>query len=259
MYGYVALWETCHVGLPGCQRAPKGSPTDYAYAHTGITLTEEGDEVATANIGGGAGHAPIDHGAPPQFYDNTSTQLMRVKYGEDENGLYFAGALWPDVDDVEVERLRATAISGDWRWFASWRQAGGQYDFAGACLVNIPGYPMEAEGQITTAAGQMRDLVASSKSEVVYEDGSTVTIFSSPVSLSSDANEQEVSSMCDCNKTEETVEAETEEQIAAAAGGSQEQVDAVSMKLDEVLSRLISIEEAMMQVEADRIARKILE
>jgi hypothetical protein len=162
VYGYISLWDTCHAGLPGCVKPPQGSPSNYGYAHQGETETAEGELIATANIGGGAGHAPIEHGAPPEFYENTSTQLMRVRYGEDENGLWFSGALWPDVSDMDIAKIRASSISGDWRWMASYRASnGGEYDFAGACFVNIPGYPMASAGNVAMTEGEMQNIAAS--------------------------------------------------------------------------------------------------
>lgn len=174
VYGYISLWNTCHAGLPGCVKPPRGSASNYGYAHQGETMTAEGDLIATANIGGGAGHAPLDHGAPPQFYENTSTQLMRVRYGEDETGLWFSGALWPDVNDLDVARIRASSISGDWRWMGSWRDTGSGYDFAGACFVNIPGYPMANAGDAALSDGEMRNIAASVKSDERFSPPSGV-------------------------------------------------------------------------------------
>lgn len=165
VYGYVSLWDTCHAGMPGCVKPPKGSPSNYGFAHQGETMTAEGSLIATANIGGGAGHAPIDHGAPADFYENTSTQLMRVRYGEDDKGLWFSGALWPDVGELDVARIRASSISGDWRWMNSWRQTAAGYDFAGACFVNIPGFPMANAGDVALSDGEMRNIAASVKSD----------------------------------------------------------------------------------------------
>lgn len=163
VYGYIALWDTCHAGIGGCVRPPKGSPTDYEYAHQGETMTAGGEIIRTAVIGGGAGHAPMDAENPVEFYENSGTQLMRVRYGEDSEGLWFAGALWPDVNELDVARIRASSLSGDWRWHAAWRhtQSGG-YDFAGACLVNIPGFPMPADGHIGAKAGRLQSIAASS-------------------------------------------------------------------------------------------------
>jgi hypothetical protein len=163
VYGYIALWDTCHSGLEGCLRPPKGSPSDYGYAHQGETELEDGTIIATANIGGGAGHASLDeaNAAVPSFYENTNTQLMRVRYGEDDKGLWFAGALWPDVNELDIAKIRASPISGDWRWLGSWRESESGYDFAGACFVNIPGYPMANAGDVSLTSGQMQNIAAS--------------------------------------------------------------------------------------------------
>lgn len=174
VYGYVSLWDTCHAGMPGCVKPPKGSPSNYGFAHQGETMTANGTLIATANIGGGAGHAPIDHGAPADFYENTSTQLMRVRYGEDDKGLWFSGALWPDVTELDVARIRASSISGDWRWMNSWRQTAAGYDFAGACFVNIPGFPMANAGDVALSDGEMRNIAASVKSDERFSPPSGV-------------------------------------------------------------------------------------
>lgn len=166
VYGYIALWNACHVGMEGCVAPPQGSPSDYALAHTGETMTAEGELVATGNIGGSVGHAPEDLTPwdAASWYDNTATQLMRVAYGEDEHGLWYAGALWPHITDQGIAELRASSISGDWRWEAAWRNTdAGGFDYCGAVLVNAPGFPLEAAGGVSTEQGFMQSLAASAK------------------------------------------------------------------------------------------------
>lgn len=181
VFGYISLWNTCHAGMPGCVKPPKGSPSDYGYAHQGETETADGALIATANIGGGAGHAPIEHGAPPEFYENTSTQLMRVRYGDDEHGLWFSGALWPDVNDMDVAKIRASSISGDWRWMSSYRKVlGGAYDFAGACFVNIPGYPMASAGDVALSAGDMQNIAASFAARMTQDSNGNILAMYAP-------------------------------------------------------------------------------
>jgi hypothetical protein len=173
VYGYVALWDTCHVGLGGCVKPPKGSPTDYQYAHQGETVANDGSVVRTAVIAGGGNHAPVnmEKAFVPAYYENTGTQLMRVRYGEDENGLWFAGALWPDVSELQIAQIKASSVSGDWRWHAAWRETDSGFDLAGACFVNIPGYPMPTEGSVDSRAGRMRQLAASMGSGWIVTDG----------------------------------------------------------------------------------------
>lgn len=163
VYGYIALWNACHVGMPDCTPPPKGSPSDYDLAHTGMTMTAEGEEIPTANIGGGVGH--FGEGTAQQaarYHGDVTSQLMRVQYGEDDQGLWFAGALWPDVTELEVQRIRATSLSGDWRWVYGYRAGdNGAMDFTGAVLVNVPGFPLEADGGVSTQPGTYVDLAAS--------------------------------------------------------------------------------------------------
>lgn len=141
--GYVAPWGTCLLGgdPTKCVKAPS-SPSGYAAAMQGETLTAEGATVRTANIGGGINHAPMNPGLFSQkivdHYANVASQTMRVVYAEDDYGIYACGALWPDVTDLDVAKVRASALSGDWRW----RPELAAYDMAGSQLVSVPGYPL---------------------------------------------------------------------------------------------------------------------
>jgi hypothetical protein len=127
--------------------------------------------IDTAVIAGGMGHAPVDMNSAlvPSYYENSGTQLMRVRYGEDANGLWFAGALWPEVDERQVAEIRASSISGDWRWHASWRKANdGSLDFSGSCLVNIPGFPMRSSSSVGDKHGRPFALAASASVGEVF-------------------------------------------------------------------------------------------
>lgn len=148
IYGYLCHWGSVLMNGRSDQWKPPRSKTKYAYAHTGDTVCSDGSTVKTANLGGDAGHANVDMDDPDRlenlqsFYEDTSTQLARVAYGEDENGVWFAGACWPTVTDLDIAKLRASARSGHWAAIGDWRdihsgRAG--YELVGACLVNVPG------------------------------------------------------------------------------------------------------------------------
>ena len=176
VFGYVALWDQCHLTMGGCVNPPKGSPTNYRMALTGETQTEDGTIVATANIGGGAGHAhpSSDPNVAAEFYADTSTQLMRVVYGEDEKGVWFAGALWPDVSELDIAHIQASAISGDWRPVALWRRGESAYDFVGSCFVNVGGYATAADGSIGSESGRPMMIAAAAGAkadDIVVIDG----------------------------------------------------------------------------------------
>lgn len=152
--GYVAPFGQCILdGRPGCWEVPP-SPTGYAAAMQGETLTAEGDKIRTANIGGGVNHARLSasfQGAVAH-YDNTASQLLRVVYGEDDYGVWCAGAVWDDVTERDLAVIRASALSGDWRF----RPELGAFDMSGAQLVNTPGFPHMRRA---AGLGELRTLV----------------------------------------------------------------------------------------------------
>lgn len=148
IYGYLCHWGSVLMDGSTDRWQPPRSSADYSYAHTGDTVCEDGETVIkTANLGGDFGHAKIGSDDDrveklQSFYENTQTQLARVRYGEDEHGVWFAGACWPHVTELDMARLRASARSGHWAAVGDWRdirsgRAG--YELVGACLVNIPG------------------------------------------------------------------------------------------------------------------------
>ncbi len=146
IFGYLCHWGSVLMDGSKDRWSPPRSRAGYAYAHTGDTVCADGSTIKTANLGGDAGHAPAeDRGhlsSLQSFYENTQTQLARVRYGEDENGIWFAGACWPTLTDLDVAKLRASARSGHWAAVGDWKdlssgRAG--YELVGACLVNVPG------------------------------------------------------------------------------------------------------------------------
>jgi hypothetical protein len=141
VYGHVAQWNVCHIGNPAgpgvCVTAPK-SPTGYAQFHLGELVTDEGEAIAVGQLTIDTGHAPL--GTTPKqavaHYDNTGTVVAHVRCGEDRHGIWFAGAVCPDVGESLLRKFRGAKISGDWR------KVNGRIDMIGAHCVNIPGFPI---------------------------------------------------------------------------------------------------------------------
>ena len=145
VYGYLCHWGSVLMdGTDDRWKAPR-SKNEYAFAHTGDTKLDDGTIIKTANLGGDFGHAPVGAGdlaATQAFYENTQTQLARVRYGEDAHGVWFAGSCWPNVSELDVAKLRASARSGHWAAVGDWRDVSNGragYELVGACLVNVPG------------------------------------------------------------------------------------------------------------------------
>src|SRR3989304_5313193 len=138
VFGYLCHWGSILMDGSGDRWTPPRSKSSYSPAHTGDTKLADGEILKTANLGGDVGHAPQgDPWSAQDFYENTQTQLARVRYGEDAHGVWFAGSLWPTVSELDVARLRASARSGHWAAIGDWRdlrngKAG--YELVGACL-----------------------------------------------------------------------------------------------------------------------------
>lgn len=160
VYGHLATWGVCHislgpsVGLDGeCITAPH-SQRDYAYFKTGYVRTDLGD-IAVGNITMNAGHANLrlNLANTLKHYDNTATVVADINVGEDEYGIWFAGALRGDVTEDDIRALRASALSGDWR------MAGKSQELVAALAVNVPGFPIVAPA-LAASGGHTTALVA---------------------------------------------------------------------------------------------------
>ncbi len=137
VFGHLATWGTCHIGLPGCRTAPR-SASGYAYFRLGEVVTAEGSRVAVGKITLGGPHADLraSRQEAQRHYDDTCLAVADVACGEDEHGIWVAGAVRADATDEQVRALRASPISGDWR------TVGGRLELVGALAVNVPGFPV---------------------------------------------------------------------------------------------------------------------
>lgn len=121
VWGHAALWGSQHMSFPGRNITPPRSTTDYREFHVGATTVVGDDgtetEISVGTLVMGSGHAGTSLSAADtaSFYDTSATVAAVCCAGEDEVGLWVAGALMPDLDEVSTRRLKACAISGDWR------------------------------------------------------------------------------------------------------------------------------------------------
>jgi hypothetical protein len=139
IFGHLAAWGTCHTGISGqCVTPPRGG--NYSHYRVGSVLTADGDLVPTGTITMGTGHAPtagrLSAADVMAHYDNTGTAIADVAAGEDAYGIWIAGAMRPDVTELQVRQLRGAALSGDWRLL------GGRLQLVAALAVNTPGFPV---------------------------------------------------------------------------------------------------------------------
>ncbi|MEV1294443.1 hypothetical protein [Pseudonocardia sp. NPDC049635] len=154
VFGHIADWTTCHIGLPGCTRTPR-SRSGYAYFLTGYVLTSDGEQVPVGQLTLGTGHADLSQGAQAAVahYDNTGAAVADIAVGEDEHGIWCAGALRPGVTEEQVRVLRASPPSGDWR------PINGSHELVAVLNVNTPGFPIPRV-QARVASGRTTALIA---------------------------------------------------------------------------------------------------
>lgn len=148
IFGHIATWGTCHIGISKRCTPPPRSPSDYAYFNVGARRVQDGDQVRTVGVGHltlgpdrpvpGAGHAPLSASMADTVahYDNTGTCAATVAAGEDRYGIWINGLIEPELSERDRERLAAAPPSGDWR------AKDGALELCAILAVNVPGYPV---------------------------------------------------------------------------------------------------------------------
>lgn len=158
VFGHIAPWGQCHVGLPGCTTPPH-SYTGYAHFLRKHQPTAEGVDVPTGIITVGGGHADTSGNmvAAMGHYDNPDWATAKVFAGEDEYGIWVAGWILPYADPVKVQQLKDIDVSGDWR------QSGGNLEMMGLAAVVEPGFPVLRKVHFSLERGGQQTLIGQFK------------------------------------------------------------------------------------------------
>lgn len=156
VFGHIAAWHVDHIGLSFGTKPPR-SRSGYAYFHTGVVRTEEGEDIPVGQLTLAGGHAPLEASAKSaaKHYDDTASAFADVHAGEDQFGIWVSGALRPSIDAYQVRAIRASAPSGDWRPIQ------GALELVAVCQVNVPGFPI---ARARVASGEVMALVAAGAS-----------------------------------------------------------------------------------------------
>jgi len=168
VYGYLAEWGICHVGMAGmCQEVPTTS-SNYGYYLKGLIETTDGDQPVGVLSYGGHASRFASMASAMDFYDKPDAVRAFVNVGEDAFGVWYAGIIPPDVTDDDITKMRAIgAVSGDWR------EVRGQLELIGVPVVNTPGFPVLA----SAAGGRQTVLIGAGalKPEVLVASGGIPT------------------------------------------------------------------------------------
>ncbi len=157
VFGHLALWKTNHIGFDNVNINPPRSQKDYAYFTTGKIKCADGEQVQVGQITFNTGHADtyLKASDTTHHYDHTGYVAADIAVGEDEHGIWFAGALRPGLNAADIRAVRAAPLSGDWR------QIGNGLELVAALAVNVPGFPIVAAGrrrgeQVSLIAGGVK-------------------------------------------------------------------------------------------------------
>lgn len=164
VYGHLASFDMPHIGLPGKVRAPHNS-SGYRYFNTGALRTAGGKTVTVGQLTSVGGHAPLsaDAGSAVAHYDASDSAVADVHVGEDRHGIWFAGALRPDVTPERLRTFMASALSGDWR------PINGHLELVAGLSVNVPGFPV---ARACVASGAVTALVAAGARQIALKQAS---------------------------------------------------------------------------------------
>jgi hypothetical protein len=164
VWGRIAWWDVCHSGVgDACVMAPRLGDAGYHSFHTrGTVYTAEGEELGVGILTHGGGHANIHLGVTPALahYDTAGAAYCKVRCGEDEDGIWFAGAFRPQITREQVEDFAAFPVSGDWRADAGDRDV----RFIAAVSVNTPGF--QPRVRMALAASGQRAIIAAGAGRV---------------------------------------------------------------------------------------------
>jgi hypothetical protein len=136
VHGYpAATWDTCHLSFDECLTPPR-SATDYAYFKVGAIRAAGGERVKTGPLTLKGGHADrtLSAAKAMAYYDDTDSAFADVAIGENELGIWVAGALRPTASPEAIRAAMASGFSGDWRWI------GDSYELIALSAVNTPGF-----------------------------------------------------------------------------------------------------------------------
>lgn len=153
VFGHIAAWGECHRDFASrneCVLAPR-SRKGYEPFHLGTVYTAEGEPIKVGKIVMDTRHADVGLGytAAAIHYDHTGDEVAVVRAGEDDYGIWVAGAVVPEATPSKVAKLRRSPISGDWR------RVDGNLELTAALAVNVPAFPvyaMDGEEQMSLVA-----------------------------------------------------------------------------------------------------------
>lgn len=157
VFGHLAVWGECHVGITGECVEPPPSPSNYARFHIGEIPLDDGTRVSVGHLTfGNGGHADMHFNADQAraHYDRTSNCGADVVASDGTFGIWLCGAARPGLTTAQIREMMSSPPSGDWRRF------GNALDMVAALCVNVPGFNTP-RARVRKEAGLIASLIVS--------------------------------------------------------------------------------------------------
>lgn len=156
VYGLLAPRDVAHRSYQNKRVTVPTGNVDYTRWMNRETIVDGGQRVMTGPITMDCGHASTDPRSTAQasmeHYDNSCSLVATVRIGESQHGVWVAGALLPGVTPVQVTRMLACQLSGDWRQH---REQPGMRELVAALLVPVPGFATASRASVRMDQGQL--------------------------------------------------------------------------------------------------------
>jgi len=166
VYGHIADWKQRHIGFLGEKVFPPRDPNKGAYSrfHRNPVRTAEGGRINTGPLTSG-GHAStepnVSMAGAMAHYDDPRYVIANVVCGEDEFGIWVAGALRAGVEAWQVSIADTYAFSGDWRFG----------ELVAACTVSVPGFHVPNDPSVLALAASAGVQLAPGRVREAMHDG----------------------------------------------------------------------------------------
>lgn len=223
VFGHGGFWSQCHVGYRGECVSPPPSEANYEHFHVGSTVTASGEVLATGTLTIGTDHAAhnLRAGAARDHYANTGLGWAAVRATNGIYGPWFSGSVFADVTEEQLQVIRASAMSGDWR------RIGRGLEMIGLLSVNTPGFPIVRE--VMVADGRILHVAATPRPGAWVEAGVQQTLVASAI-----VRGRHAAGDCGCGGTSHELEDRVHalESIIAAAGLAEVAAAALTASLE---------------------------
>lgn len=155
VFGHIALWGECHVGIEGRCVTPPRSRSNYSYYANTLIPLDDGGEAWVGPMVLGKKHADpsTNWEEALAWYSDACRPWCDVTIGEDAFGIWVSGSVRDDATQADVTAGCRAGGSGHWK------PRNGSPELFAVLSVNAEGYPV-ARPRVVATMAEITDLTA---------------------------------------------------------------------------------------------------